>query len=88
MRQIQELQNVFKVCLVYGCSFEPYENHRLDVVRCILLEHGCFAQLAGQEAKQAHPWMNKWTNPFKDSIDLAGHLHLKGSGQTYMTFHS
>ncbi|KAL0021479.1 hypothetical protein WJX79_009021 [Trebouxia sp. C0005] len=35
-------------------------------------------KLAGQEAKQAHPWMNKWTNPFKDSIHLAGHLHPKG----------
>ncbi|DBA89909.1 TPA: hypothetical protein ACH3X2_004400 [Trebouxia sp. C0005] len=35
-------------------------------------------RLQGQEAKQAHPWMNKWTNPFKDSIHLAGHLHPKG----------
>lgn len=35
-------------------------------------------KLAGQEAKQAHPWINKWTNPFKDSIYLAGHLHPKG----------
>ena len=52
------------------------------------LNMAVFAQLAGQEAKQAHPWMNKWTNPFKDSIHLAGHLHPKGSGRTYMTFHS
>ncbi|DBA96348.1 TPA: hypothetical protein ACH3X3_002523 [Trebouxia sp. C0006] len=35
-------------------------------------------KLAGQEAEQAHPWVNKWTNPFKDSIHLAGHLHPKG----------
>ncbi|KAL0032203.1 hypothetical protein WJX77_010754 [Trebouxia sp. C0004] len=35
-------------------------------------------KLAGQDAKQSHSWINKWTNPFKDSIHLAGHLHPKG----------
>jgi hypothetical protein len=52
------------------------------------LNMAVLAQLAGQEAEQAHPWVNKWTNPFKDSIHLAGHLHPKGNGQTYMTVHS
>ena len=49
------------------------------------LNMAVLAQLAGQEAEQAHPWVNKWTNPFKDSIHLAGHLHPKGSDQNYMT---
>lgn len=88
MQQIQELQHVFKVCLVYGRSFEPYKVHGPDVVRCILLANmAVIAQLAGQDAKQSHPWINKWSNPFKDSIHLAGHLHPKGGGQNYMNFH-
>ncbi len=65
--------------------YSPMKLIGLMLCAAYCLNMAVFAQLAGQEAKQAHPWMNKWTNPFKDSIYLAGHLHPKGSDQNCMT---